>query len=79
MTVHRDRHFLAIGSDVRLMLAGLGLLLAIGLVSGVGVGLMSSRQLTRTPDLAVQTATNPSLSEGVQAVSYTHLTLPTKA
>ena len=66
MTVHRDRHFLAIGSDVRLMLAGLGLLLAVGLVSGVGVGLLSSRQLTHTPDVAVQSAANPSLSEGVQ-------------
>lgn len=66
MTVHRDRHFLAVGSDVRLLLAGLGLLLAVGLVSGVGVGLVSSRQLARTPDVAVQTATNPSLGEGVQ-------------
>lgn len=69
MTVHRDRHFLAIGSDVRLMLAGLGLLLAVGLVSGIGVGLMSSRQLARTPDAGVQpqqlAAANPSLTEGV--------------
>lgn len=67
MTVHRDRHFLAIGSDVRLMLAGLGLLLAVGLVSGVGVGLLSSRQLAHAPEVAVRNAVgNPSLSEGVQ-------------
>lgn len=67
MTVHRDRHFLAIGSDVRLMLAGLGLLLTVGLVSGVGVGLVSSRQLARTPDIGVsQAAVNPSLGDSVQ-------------
>lgn len=67
MTVHRDRHLLAIGSDVRLMLTGLGLLLAVGLVSGIGVGLMSSRQLARAPETGVQPqlAANPSLSEGV--------------
>src|SRR5690606_36995703 len=67
MAVHRDRHFLAIGSDVRLMLTGLGLLLAVGLASGVGVGLVSSRQLARTPDMAVRTAAvSPSLSDSVQ-------------
>ncbi len=66
MTVHRDRHFLAIGSDVRLMLAGLGLLLAVGLVSGVGVGLVSSRQLARTPEVAMPNVAHPSLSAGVQ-------------
>lgn len=62
MTAHRDRRLLAIGSDVRLIVAGFGLLLAVGLVSGVGVGLLSSRQLSRVPDVQVQQA---SLGEGV--------------
>jgi Bax protein len=62
MTAHRDRRLLAIGSDVRLIVAGFGLILAVGLVSGVGVGLLSSRQLTRVPDMQVQQA---SLGEGV--------------
>jgi len=68
MTVHRDWHLLAIGSDVRLMLTGLGLLLAVGLVSGVGVGLMSSRQLAHTPETVQPqlAAAHPTLSEGVQ-------------
>lgn len=62
MTAHRDKRLLAIGSDVRLIVAGFGLLLAVGLVSGVGVGLLSSRQLARVPDMQVQQA---SLGEGV--------------
>jgi Bax protein len=45
------------------MLAGFGLLLAIGLVSGVGVGVLSSRQLARVPEMDVQQA---SLGDGVQ-------------
>lgn len=63
MAPNRDRHLLAIGSDVRLMLAGFGLLLAVGLVSGVGVGVLSSRQLARVPEVDVQQA---SLGDGVQ-------------
>lgn len=63
MAPNRDRHFLAIGSDVRLILAGVGLLLAVGLVSGVGVGVLSSRQLARVPEMDVQQA---SLGDGVQ-------------
>lgn len=63
MAPFRDRHFLAIGSDVRLILAGFGLLLAVGLVSGVGVGVLSSRQLSRVPDVDMQQA---SLGDGVQ-------------
>lgn len=62
MTADRDQRLLAIGSDVRLIVAGFGLLLAVGLVSGVGVGLLSSRQLARVPDLQVQQA---SLGDGV--------------
>lgn len=62
MTANRDRRLLAIGSDVRLIFAGFGLLLAVGLVSGIGVGLLSSRQLARVPDVQVQQA---SLGEGV--------------
>src|SRR3546814_13510911 len=63
MAPHRGRHLLAIGSDVRLMLAGFGLVLAVGLVSGVGVGVLSSRQLARVPEVDVQQA---SLGDGVQ-------------
>lgn len=69
MSPFRDRHFLAIGSDVRLILAGFGLLLAVGLVSGIGVGVLSSRQLARAPDAQgpVQTASrDASLGDGVQ-------------
>ncbi|MFN4310005.1 MAG: glucosaminidase domain-containing protein [Ferrovibrio sp.] len=63
MTANRDRRLLAIGSDVRLILAGFGLLLAVGLVSGIGVGLLSSRQLARVPDVQVQQTA--SLGDGV--------------
>lgn len=53
MAASRDQRLLAIGSDVRLVIAGFGLLLAVGLVSGVGVGLLSSRQLARMPQTAL--------------------------
>ena len=71
MSPFRDRHFLAIGSDVRLILAGFGLFLAVGLVSGIGVGVLSSRQLAQAPDVkgVAQTASregDASLGEGVQ-------------
>jgi len=66
MTAHRDRRLLAIGSDVRLIFAGFGLLLAVGLVSGVGVGWLSSRQLSRVPEVQVaQDATSHSVRESV--------------
>lgn len=66
MTAHRDRRLLAIGSDVRLIFAGFGLLLAVGLVSGVGVGWLSSRQLSRVPEVQVaQVAPNLSVGESV--------------
>lgn len=66
MTAHRDRRLLAIGSDVRLIFAGFGLLLAVGLVSGVGVGWLSSRQLSRVPDMQVaQAAPSQSVGESV--------------
>lgn len=66
MTAHRDRRLLAIGSDVRLIFAGFGLLLAVGLVSGVGVGWLSSRQLSRVPEVQVaQVASNHSVRESV--------------
>lgn len=66
MAASRDRRLLALGSDVRLILAGFGLLLAVGLGSGVGVGLLSSRQLTRVPEIALPPATeNASLSDSV--------------
>lgn len=66
MTAHRDRRLLAIGSDVRLIFAGFGLLLAVGLVSGVGVGWLSSRQLSRVPDVQVaQAAPSHSVRESV--------------
>lgn len=66
MTANRDQRLLAIGSDVRLILAGFGLLLAVGLVSGIGVGLLSSRQLARVPDMQVQPASeHASVGDGV--------------
>jgi Bax protein len=66
MTAHRDRRLLAIGSDVRLIVAGFGLLLAVGLVSGVGVGWLSSRQLSRVPEVQVaQVAPSSSVRESV--------------
>ncbi|WP_374301264.1 glucosaminidase domain-containing protein [Ferrovibrio sp.] len=65
MTANRDRRLLAIGSDVRLIFAGFGLLLAVGLVSGIGVGLLSSRQLARVPDVQVQQAAHLSVGDGV--------------
>jgi Bax protein len=66
MTAHRDRRLLAIGSDVRLIFAGFGLLLAVGLVSGVGVGWLSSRQLSRVPEVQVsQTSGNLTVGESV--------------
>jgi Bax protein len=66
MTAHRDRRLLAIGSDVRLIFAGFGLLLAVGLVSGVGVGWLSSRQLSRVPDMQMaQVAPSQSVGESV--------------
>ena len=66
MTAHRDRRLLAIGSDVRLIFAGFGLLLAVGLVSGVGVGWLSSRQLSRVPEVQVaQVASDHSVRESV--------------
>lgn len=66
MTAHRDRRLLAIGSDVRLIFAGFGLLLAVGLVSGVGVGWLSSRQLSRVPDMQVaQVAPSQSVGDSV--------------
>lgn len=66
MTAHRDRRLLAIGSDVRLIVAGFGLLLAVGLVSGVGVGWLSSRQLSRVPDVQMaQAAPSHSVTESV--------------
>ncbi len=66
MTAHRDRRLLAIGSDVRLIFAGFGLLLAVGLVSGVGVGWLSSRQLSHVPEMQVaQAAPNLSVGESV--------------
>lgn len=61
MTAVRDRRLLAIGSDVRLIFAGFGLLLAVGLVSGLGVGWLSSRQLSRVPEVQVAQVA-PSLS-----------------
>ncbi|HEX6958110.1 MAG TPA: glucosaminidase domain-containing protein [Ferrovibrio sp.] len=66
MSASRDRRLLAIGSDVRLVLVGFGTLLAVGLASGIGVGLLSSRQLTRAPQVAIEPAdANASLSASV--------------
>jgi Bax protein len=66
MTANRDRRLLAIGSDVRLIFAGFGLLLAVGLVSGVGVGWLSSRQLSRVPEVQVaQIAPSHTVRESV--------------
>lgn len=66
MTANRDQRLLAIGSDVRLIFAGFGLLLAVGLVSGIGVGLLSSRQLARVPDMQAQPAPqHASMGDGV--------------
>jgi Bax protein len=67
MAASRDRRLLALGSDVRLVLSGFGLLLAVGLGSGIGVGLLSSQQLTRVPEVSLPaTADNASLSSSVQ-------------
>ncbi len=59
----RGKRVLAIGSDVRLVLAGIGLLVGIGMISGVGVGWMSARMLANVPEAETQPV---ALSQTVQ-------------
>lgn len=63
MKSDKDRRLLAMDSDVRLMLGGIGLLIGVGLMGGMGFGWMSTRMLAQAP--AVST-TPVSLSESVQ-------------
>ncbi|WP_430397012.1 glucosaminidase domain-containing protein [Ferrovibrio sp.] len=50
-----DRSLLGLGSDVRLILAGVGMLVGVGLASGVGVGVMSAHiQEARAPEVEAQ-------------------------
>lgn len=60
---HGSKRLLSIGSDVRLVLAGIGLLVSIGMISGVGVGWMSARMLAKVPEAETQPV---ALSQTVQ-------------
>ncbi len=47
-----DRSLLGLGSDVRMVLAGIGLLLGVGLAGGIGAGVLSSQmQEARAPEV----------------------------
>lgn len=50
-----DRSLLGMGSDVRMILAGVGLLVGVGLASGIGIGMMSARmQEANAPTVEAQ-------------------------
>ncbi|MBX3456696.1 glucosaminidase domain-containing protein [Ferrovibrio sp.] len=59
----RGKRLLSIGSDVRLVMAGIGLLVSVGMISGVGVGWMSARMLAHVPEAETQPV---ALSQTVQ-------------
>lgn len=59
-----DRSLLGMGSDVRMVLAGIGLLVGVGLAGGIGAGVLSSQmQEARAPEVEARPVM---LSETVQ-------------
>ena len=59
-----DRSLLGLGSDVRMVLAGIGLLLGVGLAGGIGAGVLSSQiEEARAPEVEARPVM---LSETVQ-------------